>query len=250
MNLLIKIPTRERAQKFFQVLSKYQHMRTSANTRFLITLDENDKGNGGMNTEAARKVLSMWGNVSFVYGESKNKIDACNRDLNGFEFTDGWQWDVVLLASDDMIPQVNGYDDIILNDMTILYPDTDGVLQYNDGYTGDKIVALPVLGRKYYEQYKYIYHPDYISLWCDEEMAHVLKANGKGTYLSTVIIKHEHPMNNRSVQSDNSYRKTLAYYQQDKETFETRKAINFGITEQVKENVVKNKGGRPKKVTA
>lgn len=240
MNLLIKLPTRERPEKFFKTLLKYQHLRTNENTKFLITLDENDSK---MNQQSIRNSLSMWGNLQFVYGHSENKIHACNRDLNEYE----GDWDIVLLASDDMIPQVEGYDQIIIDAMTKHFPDTDGALHFNDGYTQEKIVALPILGRKYYDKKKYIYHPDYLSLWCDEEMVHVLKAEKKSVYIDQVIIKHEHPMNNRQVKTDASYQRTLAFYQQDKETFERRKLNNFEmkLCDEVK---VKNKGGRPKKV--
>jgi len=71
---------------------------------------------------------------------------------------------------------------------------------------------------------------------------------GKSVYINNVIIKHEHPMNTNTAKMDASYQKTLAYYAEDKLTFERRKAMNFGLDE-VKE-VVKNKGGRPKKVVA
>jgi hypothetical protein len=38
-----------------------------------------------------------------------------------------------MLASDDMIPVVSGYDQIIRNDMYENFKNTDGVLWYNDG---------------------------------------------------------------------------------------------------------------------
>ena len=66
-----------------------------ANIQFLITLDNDDTS---MNTPEVIEKLKNFKNLDFVFGESLNKIDAVNRDI-----VDG-DWDIILLASDDMIP--------------------------------------------------------------------------------------------------------------------------------------------------
>ena len=57
--------------------------------------------------------------------------------------------------------------------MTELYPNTDGVLWFNDGNQGNRLNTLCILGKKYYERFNYIYHPDYTSLWADNEFMDV-----------------------------------------------------------------------------
>ena len=74
---------------------------------------------------------------------------------------------IVLLASDDMIPMEKGFDNIIIDKMKNYYPDTDGVLWFNDGYQGDKLNTLCILGKKYYDRFGYIYNPEYISVLSD-----------------------------------------------------------------------------------
>lgn len=227
MNLLIKFPTRQRPEKFFEVLSIYQRLRTNENTRFLITLDTDDPS---MIRGSSRNILKMWGNVDFIYGKSLSKIHAVNRDMDH-----SGKWDVLLLASDDMIPQVKGYDQIILDKMAEHYPDTDGVLWFNDGYVGNRLNTLSIMGRKYYDRFGYIYHPDYTSLFCDNEFQEVSQMLNKVTYFDQTIIKHEHPMNNKRNPMDASYRRTLALYEQDKLVYERRKLNNFDVkTEEVK----------------
>lgn len=214
--LLIKLPSRERPEKLFRILYQYQDLKRNGNTKFLITLDEDDRT---MNNDQSKRILSMWGNVTVVYGTSKNKIDACNRDLN--EYTEAW--DVVLLASDDMVPQVEGYDDIILNDMADFFPNLDGVLHYNDGYTKENLNTLCIVGRKYYDRDKYLYHPEFISLWSDNFFQLMAETRKRSSYIDNCIIKHVHPMNDNSVKMDNSYKRTLAFYHEDKVTFERLK---------------------------
>jgi hypothetical protein len=124
-----------------------------------------------------------------VVGLSKSKIDAVNRDLNNYNK----HWDVVLLASDDMIPTIKGYDDIIRDNMMFNYPDTDGILFFNDGFQGNKLNTLCILGKKYYERFNYIYHPDYKSCWSDNEFMVVGNILKRQSYIDQVIIRHEHP---------------------------------------------------------
>jgi hypothetical protein len=186
MKLLIKFPTRNRKNKFFKVLKQYQNLcEDLTNTHFLITLDNDDES---MSSSEVDHIFNTFKNVKVIYGNSDSKIHAVNRDI---ELSD--DWDIVLLASDDMTPKVKGYDNIIRNKMKELYPDTDGILWFNDGHQGNKLNTLCILGKKYYDRFGYIYHPDYKSVWSDNEFMMVGNLLEKQTYFDEVIIEHEHP---------------------------------------------------------
>jgi len=186
MKLLIKFPTRNRKNKFFKVLKQYQNLcEDFDNTFFLITLDNDDET---MNPSEVGNIFGTFKNVKVVYGNSDSKIHAINRDI---ELVD--EWDIVLLASDDMTPKVKGYDNIIRNRMKEYYPDTDGILWFNDGHQGNKLNTLSILGKKYYDRFGYIYQPEYKSVWSDNEFMMVGNLLGRQTYLDEVIIEHEHP---------------------------------------------------------
>jgi hypothetical protein len=186
MKLLIKFPTRNRKNKFFKVLKQYQNLCEDIdNTFFLITLDNDDDE---MKSSEVNDIFNTFKNITVVYGKSNSKIHAINRDI---ELID--EWDIVLLASDDMTPKVKGYDNIIRNKMKEHYPDTDGILWFNDGHQGNKLNTLSILGRKYFDRFGYIYHPEYKSVWSDNEFMTVGNLLGKQTYFDEVIIEHEHP---------------------------------------------------------
>lgn len=186
MKLLIKFPTRNRKNKFFKVLKQYQNLCEDIdNTQFLITLDSDDET---MNPNEVNDIFNTFKNLKVVYGNSDSKIHAINRDI---ELAD--DWDIVLLASDDMTPKIKGYDNVIRNKMKEFYPDTDGILWFNDGHQGNKLNTLSILGKKYYDRFGYIYQPEYKSVWCDNEFMMVGNLLGKQTYFDEVIIEHEHP---------------------------------------------------------
>lgn len=184
MNLLIKFPTRGRPEKFFEVLDVYYNFLSDINkTTFQITIDEDDTS---MNNNIVIDKLKNYENLFFNIGISKSKIDAVNRDIVL------GNWEILLLASDDMIPKINGYDDIIRKHMIENYPDTDGVLWFNDGNRKD-LNTLCILGLKYYQRFNYIYQPDYKSLWADNEFMTVANILNKQTFYDEVIIHHQHP---------------------------------------------------------
>lgn len=184
MQLVIKFPTRNRPEKFLSVLSTYIRFLDDKTTKIIVTADNDDLS---MNNDYMKEVISTFKNVEIHFGDNRSKIEAVNADLSNVDF------DIVLLASDDMIPVKRGYDTIIKNKMTELYPDTDGILWFNDGFKGNSLNTLCILGKKYYDRFGYIYYPEYKSCWCDNEFMEVGNMLKKQTYIDEVIIRHEHP---------------------------------------------------------
>lgn len=185
MKLLIKFPTRNRKEQFFSTFNKYQEFIVEDTTKFSITIDEDDKT---MNNDEVINEITSYVNTEVTIGNSVSKVDAINRDIDVNS-----DWDIILLASDDMIPQIKGFDKIINTLMSTTYPDTDGILFFNDGFQQDKLNTLCILGKKYYQRFGYIYQPEYKSTWCDNEFMKVGNILKKQTYFPMTIIKHEHP---------------------------------------------------------
>jgi len=222
MKLLIKFPTRGRTEKFFTVLDRYYSLlNDNENTEFCITLDDNDPT---MNNDKVLDRLDTYKNLYYYIGFSKNKIEAINADMEEFD-----DFDVVLLASDDMIPQIQGYDDMIRENMKKYFPDTDGVLWFFDGNRRD-LNTLCILGKKYYDRFGYIYHPGYKSFYCDNEFTQVANRLGKQQFIEDVIIKHEHPdMPQHRDKMDQLYADNSKYYPIDHKFFMLRQKNRFGL---------------------
>lgn len=224
MNLLVQFPTLCRKEKFIYCIEKYNNLCGDHNNIFFnINCDVDD---GSMNNESTRKTISKLINKAkyrINYLEKSNKISAINDKIDV-------DFDVVLCASDDMIPVVDGWDEYICCAMQEHFPKLDGALHFNDGYTENTLITLSILGKKLYDHFGYIYHPDYKSLYCDNEFTEVVKTLGKVKYLPDIIIKHEHYSREGNVNSgdlDFAAKKTLFFSGRDGAIYNKRKALGF-----------------------
>ncbi len=228
MNILVVWPTRDRPLKFQKTFAGWRDSCWHRwDVRFLVSIDSDDESMNSIWESAGGRF-----NVAVARGRPEGKIAAINRDL---EFCPGW--DMLVLASDDMIDKGlrkdEGYwHDIVRKDMETYFPDTDGCLWYSDGsVVTDKVCTLVVMGRKYYERFGYIYHPDYKELWCDNEYTEVAKKLDRIEKIDRVLFRHVHPLNNLAPMSemDETYRKSEAMFHVDKKTFLRRQELNFDL---------------------
>ena len=165
---------------------------------------------------------------SVFYGNNKSKIEAVNADMEKIEYP----WDIVVLVSDDMIPQVRGYDDVIRNYMLSKFPDTDGILWFTDGTQGKNLNTLSIMGRKMYDSFGYIYHPSYKSLFSDTEFTDLCNGSlaSKCLYIDYCIIRHEHPGTGFKQKQDSLYETNQKYWNEDMLTYIHRKKYNYDWT--------------------
>jgi hypothetical protein len=219
VDFLFKYPTRSRQQIFLQNFNKYANLLSGKHPyKFLVSLDNDDPT---MNNIKIRNFLKAQKNTIFYFGNSKSKVEAINADMD--KIKDVIDFSILLLISDDMVPKVRGYDHIIYSNMIQHFPNFDGVLYFNDGNAGPALNTLSIMGKKVYDHFGYIYHPSYISLWCDNEYDEVTKAMGKSVYVDQVIIKHEWI----GLRGDDLHRKNETFFERDHNNFLARKAKGF-----------------------
>jgi len=221
MNLLVKFPTRGRKIRFVDVMARVLNNTVDFDkTKFLLTLDSDDPE---MDEDFVKNRIAFYKRVygdeleiDYFYGTSKNKIDAVNRDVDRYTKP----WDILLLLSDDMDCEKYGYDRIIRMDMEGVAPDLDCVLYYPDGFTD--LNTMPIIGRKYYERFNYIYYPGYESFFCDNEFMETSILARKHFQSKLMLFRHNHPIWTGKGW-DPTYEKNNTTWEQDKKLFEERR---------------------------
>lgn len=219
--ILIKFPTRGRPDQFFRTLDKYLAcLSGDFPVDILVSCDTDDPS---MNTPSVQNRLEAYKNLRVRFDANKTKIQAINVGLEECE-----DFSILVLVADDMVPETQGFDRTIVQLMNQHFPDGDGVLFFNDGYRGRELNTLPVMGFRYYKRFGYIYHPDYKSLWADNEFTEVADRLGRQVYVPDVIIRHHHPLN-VGQRPDELFCANERWNEHDRAVYLARKAQNFGL---------------------
>jgi len=98
---------------------------------------------------------------------------------------------VIVVLSDDFTPP-HGWDEQLLQLGPKGWIDSERVIHVNDGYVRD-IVVIPIVTRKRYERFGYMYYPGYESIFCDTELTTVAYRDGVVTQASNLLFEHMHP---------------------------------------------------------
>lgn len=123
---------------------------------------------------------------------------------------DQLKWDIVLPITKPIILSRNF--DVKLKTMyKNKFKNLEGVLWFNDGDKQGDINTYPIIGRKYFERFGYVYNPAYRKKNYDKEFSEVLKLNKKYYFYNNDIFK----VLNLTPEDDNIYN--------------LRKGINFGL---------------------
>lgn len=222
--LVVKFPTRNRPDKFRIVFNRYLTFLSGRHeVQFIITMDQDD---ATMNNPEIRQWLSTRArnaDIRWYYGNSQSKVEACNANLDG---VDG---DVLILASDDMMPVKTGYDEIVFQTFAATFRDFDGAIRFWDGLRPpeDKLMTLTVMGFPLYRQFGYIYNPEYRSLCCDNEQTQVCAALNKLHRSDLCIIQHQwtgEPWDELHARNE-----SVEMYDTDSETFRRRSSNHFDM---------------------
>lgn len=230
MRILLKCPTRSRPNQFIRVLNQYITLANRPDLLGIcISCDQDDLTMTETNVQYQIKNIThnvAWSEI--YYGNSSNKIEAVNADMSSIN----WPWEMVIIVSDDMVPQVKGYDDVLRSHMIANFADTDGILWINDGTQGENLNTISIMGRKMYESFGYLYHPVYKSLFCDTEFTDLCKESlaSKCTYIPYMLIRHEHPGTGFPQRNDALYARNNSFFYTDLMTYISRKTYKYDWT--------------------
>ena len=206
--ILYNFATRSRPQK---MLNTYNSVMKHSKGIFCIKIDTDDAItlNSPQYAEIALK-----SNVAIKLGTSTSKIHAINRDIS----IDGW--DVLVNISDDMVFHT---DHDIEADFKGNY---DQAIHYPDGHVNNLLMTMSVIGKDYYNRFGYVYHPSYVSLWCDNEAQDVAQALNRYQYINKHFFTHHHPAWTKE-QRDDLGKQCDRWYRADEKMYLHRKALKF-----------------------
>ncbi len=200
-HLLFKYATRSRPERMFAVIdSIIRNLSNKKDYTILITADLDDIITYNQQTLQRLKAYFKYYNVRIVFGESDNKVDAINRDM---ELVEDVEWHDIVLIGDYIEFTVKGFDDIIRKEVVRrinIYQQSYNELHHSshifdlaDEFSNDLVV--PVIGRYRYLVDKYILNPDFTSKFALEEVKRRAMNFGYYDLIQERLFKRKHPVN-------------------------------------------------------
>lgn len=214
MRIAYKFASRSRPDKAKACIDNIRSMSFSNDFDIYLTVDEDDP--------CLPDYLSING-IYIDVSQAKSKVEAINWGLDKLN-----HFDILICMSDDMVFIKNGYDNIIREaffennkqnlDLFIHFPDGNR----------DDLATMSIIGIDYFNRDKYIYHPSYMSLFCDNEAQEVAIIRNRYRFIDKKILSHNHPAYGKS-SIDELYIRNESLFMIEKNNYEYRKSNNFFI---------------------
>lgn len=177
---------------------------------YLLSVDHNDK-------DLKRyKAIAERNGIKTHIALNKSAIEAINRAARKA------QGNLLIVVSDDflaekdwdekLLKELEGKEDYIVKTVDCIQP---------------TLITLPIMDRKYYERFDYIYEKGYLHMFCDEEMTTVGHMLGK-VINSDLVFEHIHYSTGKFKKDEISVKNDKSW-NQGKKHFNERLKTNFGI---------------------
>jgi len=218
---LFKFPSRGRPDNFKTTLTSHiNHLSNKHEYLFIFTFDNDDLSMNNDNIMGFIQNLNI--NHKIYYGDSKNKIEAINANLENEN-----EFDILVLIADDMDPIIKNYDEIISNIFDKSNLGLDCTIHFNTARWADLLDIWCVMGKTYYNRFNYIYNPEYCSICCDNEYTEVAK------FLNKQIFSETHLFSHNNIVGDETEVRNWWFNHEDWVTYERRKLINYNLDQQI-----------------
>jgi len=214
MHIYYNFATRSRPQKMAEAIDTIVDLSECDSFTIGLTIDDDDSTT--LNSHQLSNALESI-QIKVNPGRSTSKVHAINRGMAG------WNGDVVVNMSDDMRFIKQGFDGDIVR---AFQGDTDQFIHFPDGHVNEALPTMSIMGRSYYERFNYIYHPDYQSLWCDNEAMEGAQQLGRYKYVDLQIFHHHHPAWTGEG-ADALLMHTESFFEADQQTYRRRSQSGF-----------------------
>lgn len=215
MKISLICPSRGRAAKCFKAVSRWWNAAgLNGNLQVIISLDFDDETIGDYFDEFSNATFEH----KVLVNENRSAVDAINWAASRSE------GDIIVVMSDDFDCPDNWAFSIVMQ----TEGKKDWIAKTPDGIQ-KWIITLPIMDRTYYNRFGYIYHPDFLHMFCDTELTCVADLTGRKIILN-IPFSHNHYSTGKAIKDEVSIRadKTWA---QGESLFIKRYKNNFGLTE-------------------
>lgn len=162
-----------------------------------------------------------WSKGSIITGPNKSVVEATNRAAKESK------GDILIYLSDDFDCPDN-WGPFVLKE----FEGVEGplLLKVDDCLQAFHVpvLTIPIMNRALYERLNYFWHPEYKSMFCDQDLFEVCKKNGWLKLAPHLKFPHNHVSVGKA-ENDETYRRSAANWEQGRALFARRKQQGFPV---------------------
>lgn len=167
-------PSRQRPEKSQTTIQRWRQRAYATDYQIIVSLDDDDP-----TIERYQNLHDP--EVVIIINKNRSAVDAINAAANVA------MGDILVVVSDDTDCPI-AWDDKIIQ---ACKGREDFVLKVNDGIQ-PWIITMPIMDRKYYERFGYVYFPEYLHCFCDTEFTHVADISNRVIWRNDIMFTHLH----------------------------------------------------------
>lgn len=204
-------PSRGRAKKSFETTRKWIE-KAGCDVELIVSLDNSDN-----------ELIAYHGYYmnNYILNDNKSVVDATN---HACKFAKG---DILIYLSDDFDCPEN-WGPLVLKEFEgeerPLLVKVDDCLQKFEV----PVLTIPMMNRSLYERLGYFWHPEYKSMFTDEDLYWTTRKLGALKFAPHLKFEHQHVSVGKAP-DDETYRNSSKNWDQGKAVFAKRKALGFPI---------------------
>lgn len=212
-------PSRSRSEIAIKVLLNWYH-KAEYEFEYILAIDSDDPQLRQYTNHLGRFDREYEVQSKCIIGDHGSAIHAIN------EAAKHATGDIIIVISDDFDCPI-GWDSLLIKS---LEGKEDFCVKTKDGIQ-PVLMTLPIMDRKYYERFGYVYHPDYTHMYSDQEMTAVAHMLGRNLNVD-LLFPHLHYSTGKFAKDDISIRNDSSY-KSGRLVFNGRARSNFGIANPV-----------------
>ena len=214
MKITLLHPTRGRSQKSFSTSKKWIE-RAGVDVELIVSVDSSDPD--------LNQYYSMYKDYlnTTVTNDNKSVVEATNHAV---KFATG---DIFIYLSDDFDCPEN-WGALVLKEFEgeerPLLVKVDDMLQKFEV----PVLTIPIMNRALYEKLGYFWHPEYKSMFVDEDLYWTARKLNALKFAPHLKFEHQHVSVGKAP-DDETYRASAKNWDQGKALFAKRKALGFPV---------------------
>lgn len=211
MKISVIHPSRGRIEQAYRTFRNWMNKSDDSNNfEYILSVDSDQ------NNEYYKRFIGIADKPKIFHNFNKSAIEAIN---NAAKRTTG---DILLIVSDDT-DCIEHWDTLLLK---ALEGKSNFCAKTDDGLQ-PTLITMPIMDRIYYERYGYVYHPDFLHMFADQELTAVAMMTGKYIKLD-LSFPHLHYSTGKSPKDEVNVRNDMTW-KQGQRLFDRHLENNFGI---------------------